>query len=359
MCLKRYSMSSNGRATRLDTHVDIPTEIGLPYFIQGDNLDTDGPIHGNFKLSLQALVCHRGNSVDSGHYIAIVRGTSAGAPPAGSDQADSDPERYWMRFDDLAAERVTLVDIEQALKRESPYLLFYQILPMDEDPALANMSGTPISSASDDTQAFESKRLSQKIRGLFNWNFSGGRSDEHASSRPSFEISRPDSETELSGQIGRKANTAEPNSGGTDHTRGIEVHTEPQASPRLAPRDERDSSSSFSFSRRNSRPKSNPGSRAGSQVAENRISTTLSRLTRRLSRDKLATSGHPPDSEGSPVQNSPPEQMDGKSGGGDKSKGGTGHVSDQKGKWKAKSKAKTKSKEKKAGRSSERDCAFM
>jgi hypothetical protein len=39
----------------------------------------------------------------------------------------------WILFDDLAAERVTMVDIEQALKEESPYLLFYQIVPINEE----------------------------------------------------------------------------------------------------------------------------------------------------------------------------------------------------------------------------------
>ena len=134
-------MLPSGKAVRLDTFVDIPTEIGLPHFIQDDSMDAEGPIYGNFKLSLQAIVCHRGTSVDSGHYIAIVRGTSAGAAPAsshGAEQNTSNTPRYWMRFDDLAKERVTLVDIEQALKYESPYLLFYQILPVDEDAEVAN-----------------------------------------------------------------------------------------------------------------------------------------------------------------------------------------------------------------------------
>jgi hypothetical protein len=40
-----------------------------------------------------------------------------------------------MRFDDLANERVTEVDIAVALKEESPYLLFYQVQPIDEELA--------------------------------------------------------------------------------------------------------------------------------------------------------------------------------------------------------------------------------
>ena len=127
MCLKRYSMTPQGKAIRLSTQVDIPVEIGLPHFIQDDKMDNDAAIYGNFKLSLQSVVCHRGSSVDSGHYISLVRGTTGGTSSTHSSE-------QWMRFDDLAAERVTIIDIEQTLKDETPYLLFYQILPVDGDP---------------------------------------------------------------------------------------------------------------------------------------------------------------------------------------------------------------------------------
>ncbi|WEW56592.1 hypothetical protein PRK78_002039 [Emydomyces testavorans] len=141
MCLKRYSVLPEGRAIRLDTYVDIPTEIGLPHFIKDDNLEDDAPLYGNFKLSLQAMVCHRGNSVDSGHYIAFVRGTSLADLDSSlssyslKDDIFLDHENYWLRFDDIAQERITLIDIEKALKDESPYLLFYQIVPIEADPA--------------------------------------------------------------------------------------------------------------------------------------------------------------------------------------------------------------------------------
>lgn len=126
LCLKRYSFTNSGRAIRLDTYVDIPIEIGLPHFIQDDKMDESGPIYGNFKLSLQSVVCHRGVSVDSGHYVALVRSTGT----KGSEGEVSD----WLRFDDLANPRVSLIDINRALKEETPYLLFYQILPVEGDP---------------------------------------------------------------------------------------------------------------------------------------------------------------------------------------------------------------------------------
>ncbi|KAI1909086.1 hypothetical protein LOZ12_002413 [Ophidiomyces ophidiicola] len=142
ICLKRYSVLPNGTTVRLDTYIDIPTEIGLPHFIKDDNLEEDAPLYGNFKLSLQAVICHQGNSVDSGHYISLVRGSSLVDSNTSSNDSslsdDSFPDNinnYWLRFDDIAQERITVVDIEKALKDESPYLLFYQILPINADPA--------------------------------------------------------------------------------------------------------------------------------------------------------------------------------------------------------------------------------
>lgn len=131
ICLKRYSVDSKGRATRLGTKIDIPIEIGLPHFIQDDNRSEDAPLYGNFKLSLQSVVCHRGVSVNAGHYIAFARSTSPDR--AGTIQAED--SSYWLRFDDLATQaRITLADIGKALEQETPYLLFYQILPIDGDP---------------------------------------------------------------------------------------------------------------------------------------------------------------------------------------------------------------------------------
>lgn len=128
LCLKRYSYTDTGRAIRLNTYIDIPIEIGLPHFIHDDKIDDDGPLYGNFKLSLQSVVCHRGISVDSGHYISLVRSTF---PARNSEQEETS---HWLRFDDLANPRISLIDIHKALKEETPYLLFYQILPVEGDP---------------------------------------------------------------------------------------------------------------------------------------------------------------------------------------------------------------------------------
>ncbi|KAL8643841.1 MAG: hypothetical protein Q9226_008088 [Calogaya cf. arnoldii] len=124
ICLKRYSFQPNGEAKRNGTYIDIPQEIGLPHFIQDDNMAEDGPLFGNFKLTLRSAICHQGTRVDSGHYIGLVRTYDPKNP--GEDR--------WIRLDDLAKERVAEVDIDRFLQRETPYLLFYQVVPIEGDP---------------------------------------------------------------------------------------------------------------------------------------------------------------------------------------------------------------------------------
>jgi hypothetical protein len=179
ICLKRYSVDSKGRATRLGTKVDIPVEIGLPHFIQDDTRSEDAPLYGNFKLSLQSVVCHRGVSVNAGHYIAFARSTSSdrsGAVP-GEDSS------YWLRFDDLATHaRITLADIREALEQETPYLLFYQILPIDGDPGGIVDKSPPGLSETHDSGALGTSSISPTLR--------PSQDTLPAASRPSLEVSR-------------------------------------------------------------------------------------------------------------------------------------------------------------------------
>lgn len=209
-------MTNQGVGTRLDTYIDIPLEIGLPHFISDDCGHEDEnfePNFTNFKLKLLAVICHRGNSLDRGHYISLVRGdadvpfssivpvqatksqvadftkppqtsqpsetiTTAASTPTNKDasaqptqsttkNAPEDPptssppvpnqspeglsddakEAPWLRFDDLAKDRISYVDIHQALKNEVPYLLFYQVLPI-EDELLSETNG-PMSEQGD------------------------------------------------------------------------------------------------------------------------------------------------------------------------------------------------------------------
>ncbi|KAK4621589.1 hypothetical protein CLAFUW4_06882 [Fulvia fulva] len=134
ICLKRYAFTNEGQSTRRSTYVDIPLEIQVPNFVSDENMQDEGPLVTNFRLLLQSVVCHRGHSTHSGHYVCLTRGSATNATDSRRSSSDSeDIEDPWMRFDDLARERVTYVDIRQALKDETPYLLFYQVQPIGDD----------------------------------------------------------------------------------------------------------------------------------------------------------------------------------------------------------------------------------
>lgn len=275
ICLKRYSVLPNGNAIRLNTFIDIPTEIGLPHFIQDDDLDEDGPLYGNFKLSLQSVVCHRGNSVDSGHYIALVRGAALHVPPGSPrPETNSIPSTEnndsWMRFDDLAAERVTQVNIEEALKEESPYLLFYQIVPIDDSLTEENLSdkrASYLSGSEDLTSDLEKEGFGSSL---------DPSSGKHVtpSARLSFDLSslRPstnpvESTTPLTG-----IKSATTDKEATQNVRNIR---EAFASRR-----------SLSIPRRKDESTSRSGSRGRDQSGEKRLSGAFSRFTSRMSKEK-------------------------------------------------------------------------
>lgn len=142
ICLKRYAMTESGQPKRLNTYIDIPESMRLPHFMLADGPHIEEESNGlamEYKLVLQSIVCHRGDSLQSGHYIAFARA----APKLLTDNRrhDFDPppdyeEAQWVKFDDLdIGNRVTFVDdIKESLKVEMPYLLFYQIVPMVDAP---------------------------------------------------------------------------------------------------------------------------------------------------------------------------------------------------------------------------------
>ncbi|KAI9729969.1 MAG: hypothetical protein M1834_006167 [Cirrosporium novae-zelandiae] len=183
ICLKRYSMKLDGTPTRLSTRIDIPVDIALPHFIQDDQMNDNGPLYGNFELSLQSAVCHRGTQVNSGHYISLVRGSCPNAHTQNGSAGSGRPhiakgEDTWLLFDDLAKDRVTVVDIHEALERESPYLLFYQVHPIEDDLGIGHVGELPPSYA-------ESERDS----GVGLSTISGQSSNSDSAQRPSIEIS--------------------------------------------------------------------------------------------------------------------------------------------------------------------------
>ena len=170
ICLKRYGVDADGKLTRINTRIDIPLEIRFPHFIQDEKPETDGPL-GNFKLVLQSVVCHRGKSLNAGHYIALARGGSPINNPKANNERDSIDSRdgevannIWLKFDDMdLGERVRSANIREALDKEMPYLLFYQIQPIDEELPPLYDSGSTGSSMITPLSEVEESELSSLV----------------------------------------------------------------------------------------------------------------------------------------------------------------------------------------------------
>jgi len=151
ICLKRYKITKDG-PKRVDTFIDIPLEIRLPHFISdGTEDDGFGSSFSTFKLSLQSVICHRGSSLNAGHYVSIVKCSTA------ETRTDNDiPSQFqWLMHDDLAKERITIVDIRKALKSECPYLVFYQVQPVDDESELSETELSRSSSEQDEPPTYD------------------------------------------------------------------------------------------------------------------------------------------------------------------------------------------------------------
>lgn len=286
-------MLPSGTSVKRTTHIDIPLEIGLPHFIQDDRMSEDGPAFGNFKLSLQSVVCHQGVSVESGHYIALVR--SPDPELAGHDR--------WMRFDDLAAERVTYTDVERFLLQESPYLLFYQVIPIEGDHVESAREGRPMTNDEQPPAYTESdiSRDSEIDSGVLGISSSPRVSfglNERPSSdyqKPSLDFPRPssDSWTSEDGRRGRSSNVSESQEVAIP-VANANIVGSANASLLSAPASEQtqiDGPNALTASRRGSRTtQTSSASRPSSQSDDKRMSSSLSRLASRMSKDKMGTS---------------------------------------------------------------------
>jgi hypothetical protein len=281
ICLKRYMMHPDGTPKRLDTYVDIPLEIGFPSFISDERIQDEGPLFGNFKLVLQSVVCHRGVSINSGHYVSLVR---ANKPPSEdhsgpSQSSEEEGEDAWLRFDDLANPRVVEVDIQKALREESPYLLFFQVQPINEElasrgdpPSYAEAQDLkPNAAPSQETLASESTNEAQV----------GGEWEKVSPAEANISTNAP----EVVGRSSTSSMRHDSIAADEPVHSPVQERTDP-----TTPEDQK--AGLLSASRRNSRAwlpgNGNNKSRPGSQSGENRISLTLSRLTGRGSKEKLS-----------------------------------------------------------------------
>ncbi|PSN71076.1 cysteine proteinase [Corynespora cassiicola Philippines] len=289
ICLKRYTMEPNGTPKRLDTYIDIPLEIGLPHFISDDRMNEEGPLFGNFKLVLQSVVCHRGVSVDSGHYVSLIRANlpSSEVRPGTDSSTTKEASVSWLRFDDLANPRVSEIDIKEALRQESPYLLFYQVQPIDEKlasrgdpPTYAEAQSESSLPTADPSRETLLSITTTDVTGTD--TLVGGEWDDVTAE----DISQHDSGNSDEPVPRSSMSSARRSSVAIDEFEG----SNPSLSRgRTAPTTPDDQKAGFlSTSRRGSRTWM-PGSksRPGSQSGEGRLSLTISRLTGRASKDKL------------------------------------------------------------------------
>ncbi|KAM0287419.1 hypothetical protein ACHAQH_000369 [Verticillium albo-atrum] len=326
ICLKRYGLSDRMVPQRLNTFIDIPDSLRLPHFMLADEKHLEEDPNGfstEYKLVLQSVVCHRGESVNSGHYIAFSRV----APKLLTDNRrhDLDPppdyeEAQWARFDDLHLdERVTYVDdIKQSIKEEMPYLLFYQIVPMVEVVSADETETEPPSYADSKASIATSTEPSLADSGhLGTAGSSGGDYFERTakmkapSIRFSSDMERP-SRDSIDDFDPHSKDSRRASINPLESVIGTPARTPDTSSPAITPNEEttreRFSRAAALFSNKNR-------SRPPSQAGEGRISLTMGRLggfmrpSKEILRDGNAI-GHAISAPPVPIEASPAETTD-------------------------------------------------
>lgn len=286
ICLKRYAMSPDGSATRNSVYIDVPLDIRLPQFVDESSRVEGQPIIGNFKLSLQSVICHQGNSVQSGHYISFVREPAeiADGDSASSRRmsTSSQPPQYstdrWIRHDDIVSERISYVDIEQILKEEMPYLLFYQVLPVHDFTQSPTTEPDPPAyerQAGIDLRVLESSPLTEFKPDDQQHGYFDDATTRNESATPSVRFSADLERPRHSMQVpesrrGSTAPTENSLGSATSSVRAPEAKSNP-----VTPIEE---TTAQRLSRAASRIKSGSKSRPTSSSGENRISSTFSRI---------------------------------------------------------------------------------
>lgn len=122
ICLKRYSFSAGeGLASRSKRRILIPPIIDLPAFVADDPTSSDDT---GYKLILESAVCHRGTTIQSGHFVSAVRKDNH-IENQTLEEALAAP---WYLYDDLKKHRVVTKTFQEIFDTEWPYMLFYRLL---------------------------------------------------------------------------------------------------------------------------------------------------------------------------------------------------------------------------------------
>ncbi|PTB67975.1 cysteine proteinase [Trichoderma citrinoviride] len=331
ICLKRYAMTESGRPQRHNTYIDIPESMRLPHFMLADGPHIEEETNGlatEYKLVLQSVICHRGDSLQSGHYIAFARVAPKLLTDNRKHAIDPPPdyeEAQWVKFDDLEiGNRVTFVeDIKESLKVEMPYLLFYQIVPMVDPPgpstdstaggppsyddsrsSLERMRSPEVSASTQALAAHHEHKASASTQALVTHHehqpsASTGRlgQSKPPSIRLSAEVERPSRKwlegisMNFGGSYGETVMSRRQSYALTDSAAQSPAITPDTQSPAMAPVDEPTSSR---LSRAASRFNLGKQSRPASQSGEGRISLNLSRFGGLISKTSKEPLPEPP-----------------------------------------------------------------
>ncbi|KAG5420778.1 hypothetical protein I9W82_002659 [Candida metapsilosis] len=133
ICLKRYQMNTgDSSGTKSRKRIIIPPFIDLPDFVADD---VDGPV-SSFRLILESAICHRGKSIESGHFVSAVRKNIEETSQTEDEAYDS----KWFLYDDMKkSSRVKELTFRDIFSTEWPYMLFYRLVSTNESSAVSSM----------------------------------------------------------------------------------------------------------------------------------------------------------------------------------------------------------------------------
>lgn len=138
ICLKRYRFNSGASAgTRSRKRIIIPPFIDLPQFVADDIDDNTG----SFRLILESAICHRGDTIELGHFISVVRKHTNIL----DETEEAANAAHWYLYDDMHKKaRVVEKSFSEIFKTEWPYMLFYRLVTTEDISSASSINSAVI-----------------------------------------------------------------------------------------------------------------------------------------------------------------------------------------------------------------------
>lgn len=129
ICLKRYSFSmGDHQASRSKRRVIIPPVIDLPLFVADDPNSSASDNPAGYKLILESAICHRGTTIESGHFVSAVRKNNH----VEEESLEESLKASWYLYDDMKkTNKVVTKTFQEIFDNEWPYMLFYRLVPSE------------------------------------------------------------------------------------------------------------------------------------------------------------------------------------------------------------------------------------